>query len=126
MPPQSPSSQTDSTFRGSELPSSVSDDELSDGDRPEIDVTILIRCLLRRICEAHGNCHGYSFSVSNKVETLVIPIRGDFPTSKPDLIVRMKQGKKTYSIVDYEVCILYILVLLSSSTKLWLYSRASD
>ena len=101
-----PSSQTDSTFRSFELASSVSDDERSDGDRPEIDVTILIRSLVKRICEAHGDCHGYSFSVDNNVETLAIPIRGNFPTSKPDLIVRMKQGKMTYSIVDYEVCIL--------------------
>ena len=117
------SSQTDSTFRSSELASSISDDEQSDGDRPESDVVTLIRSLVKRICEAHGGCHGYSFSVSNDVETLAIPICGDFPTSKPDLLIRMKKGRKTYSIVDYEVCILYTLILVSSSTKLWLQGK---
>jgi hypothetical protein len=102
------SSQTDSTFRSPERASSISDDGRSEGDRPEIDVTILIRSLLKRICEAHGNCNGYRFSVSNDVETLVVPICGDFPKSIPDMIVRMHRGKKTYSIVDYEVCILCV------------------
>lgn len=98
------SSQTDSTFRVSERANSISDDERSEGNRPESDVTMLIRSLLKRICKVHGNCNGYSFSVSSDVETLVIPICGDFPRSVPGLIVRMHQGKKTYSILDYEVC----------------------
>jgi hypothetical protein len=89
------SSQTDSTSRSSERAGSVSDDERSEGDRPEIDVTILIRSLLNRIYEAHADCDGYRFSVDNDVETLVIPICGDFPKNIPDLIVRMHHGKKT-------------------------------
>jgi hypothetical protein len=89
-------------------------------------VTILIRSLLNRICEEHGNYHGYRFFVDDRVETLVIPICGDFPSTKPDLLIRMEQGKRIYSIVDYEVCVLYILVLVTSFTKLWLYFRASD
>jgi len=103
------SSQTDSTIQSAGHASSVSDDERSEGDRPEIDVTILIRSLLKRICEAHGNRNGYSFSVGNDVETLVIPICGDFPKTIPDMIIRMHLGKKIYSIVDYEVCILLYL-----------------
>jgi len=114
------SSPTTSTFRSSERSSSVSDDERSEGDRPEIDGTILIRNLIKRICDAHGDCHGYSFTVDNDVETLVIPICGGFPKSIPDLIVEMHKGTRTYSIVDDEVCILYILVLVSSSINLWL------
>jgi hypothetical protein len=120
------SSQTDSTIQSAEHASSVSDDEESEGDRPETEVTALIRSLLNRICEAHGNRNGYSFSVDNDVQTLVIPICGDFPKTIPDMIVRMHQGKKTYSIVDYEVCILCALAWLNSSTKLYFSSRASD
>lgn len=121
-----PSSQTDSTFRSFGRSSSVSGDERLDRNRPESQVTILIRSLLTRICKAHGDCDGYKFFVDDKVETFVIPICGDIPTSKPDLLVRMQRGKRTYSIVDYEVCVLCISVLMSSSTKLWLYFRASD
>lgn len=97
------SSQTDSSYRDSERASSKSDDERSEGDRPETTVTMLIYDLLKRICETHGHCNGYSFSVGHDVETFVIPICGAFPKSVPDLIVRMHQGKKTYSILDYEV-----------------------
>jgi hypothetical protein len=114
------SSPTASTFRSSERSSSVSDDERLEGDHPEIDGTILIRNLIKRICEAHGDCHGYGFKVGYDVETLVIPICGDFPKSIPDLIVKMHKGRREYSIVDYEVCILYILILVSSSINLWL------
>jgi hypothetical protein len=114
------SSPTASTFRSSERSSSISDDKRSEGDRPEVDRTILIRNLIKRICDAHGDCHGYSFTVDHDVETLVVPICGDFPKSIPDLIVEMHKGRRTYSIVDYEVCILYILVLVSSSINLWL------
>lgn len=121
-----PSSQTDSTFRSFGRSSSVSDDERSNGDRPEIDVTILIQSLIKRICDAHGDCHGYKFTVLHDVDTLMIPVCGDFPKTKADLIVRMIRDEKTYPIVDYEVCVLYILVLVSSSTKLWLYFRARD
>ncbi|KAF4630897.1 hypothetical protein G7Y89_g7232 [Cudoniella acicularis] len=102
--PELPSSQTDSTFPGSEHDSSSQseDEQHSQGDRPEINVTILIRILLNQICKVHGSCNGYRFSVTNDVETLVIPTCGDFPRSIPDMLVLMHYGERTYSIVDYE------------------------
>lgn len=50
-----PSSQTDSTLQFSGPSGSVSDDEGLDGDRPEVDVTMLIHSLLKQICDTHGN-----------------------------------------------------------------------
>jgi hypothetical protein len=98
------SSQTDSTFPSSDHTTSDSEDQISDGDRPETDVTVLMQSLLTRIREQHGDRNGYSFSASNDVETLSIPICGSFPRSKPDLLIRMHRGGKTYPIADVEVC----------------------
>jgi len=79
------SSQTDSTFLSSEHSSSEPGD-LSDGDRVETGVTVLMQSMLNRICKAHDERNGYTFSVGNDVETLTIPICGSFPKTKPDLI----------------------------------------
>jgi hypothetical protein len=96
------SSQTDSTFLSSEH--STSDSEaLSDGDRAETGVTFLMQSMLNRICKAQGDSNDYSFSIENDVETLAIPICGSFPTTKPDLLVRMQHGRKSYPILDLEV-----------------------
>lgn len=97
------SSQTDSTFHSSEHPPSDPDD-VSDGDRAESGVTFLMQSMLNRICKAHNGSNGYTFSVGHNVETLTIPICGSFPTTKPDLLVTMHRGRRTYSIVDFEVC----------------------
>lgn len=97
------SSQTDSTFPSSEHTDSDPDDHQSDGDRPEIDVTVLMGSLLKRICEEHGDNNGCSFSVGNDVETLTILICGSFPRTKPDLLVRMHRGTKVYPMFDVEV-----------------------
>ena len=96
------SSQTDSTFLSSEQSASDPDD-LSDGDRAETGVVDLLQSMMNRICKAHGDSSGYSFSVETDVETLVIPICGSFPKTKPDLLIRMHRGRKSYSIVDLEV-----------------------
>ena len=99
-----PTSQTEYTFRSSKCASPVSDHQRSEGDCPEIDVTVLIRSLLKKICEAHGNSNGYRFSVTDNVESLVILICGTYPKCIPDMVVKMHWGNESYSIVDYKVC----------------------
>lgn len=88
------SSQTDSTFQASEADNSASESERSDGDRPEIDVSSVIRSLLVRICREHKDANGYKFTAGYDAETLTVPICGDFPKTTPDLILRLEQNKR--------------------------------
>jgi hypothetical protein len=77
------SSQTDSTFQASEADNSASESERSDGDRPEIDVSSVIRSLLVRICREHKDSNGYKFTAGYDADTLTVPICGDFPKTTP-------------------------------------------
>ncbi len=99
------SSQSDLTFQPSEADNSASESERSDGDRPEVDVSSVIRSLLMRICKEHNDSNGYRFMARNDTETLKVPICGDFAKTTPDLILQLEQAGKKFPILDFEVCI---------------------
>lgn len=96
------SSQSDSTFQASEADNSASESERSDGDRPEIDVSSVIRSLLVRICREHKDSNGYKFTAGYDAGTLTVPICGDFAKTTPDLILRLEQAGKKFPILDFE------------------------
>ena len=96
------SSQSDSTFLASEADNSASESERSDGDRPEIDVSSVIRSLLVRICREHEDSNGYKFTAGYDADTLTVPICGDFPKTTPDLILRLERAGKKFHILDFE------------------------
>ncbi|KAF8847954.1 hypothetical protein BDZ45DRAFT_302913 [Acephala macrosclerotiorum] len=96
------SSQSDSTFQASEADNSASESERSDGDRPEIDVSSVIRSLLVRICREHKDSNGYKFTAGYDADTLTVPICGDFAKTTPDLILRLEQAGKKFPILDFE------------------------
>ncbi|KAF8857160.1 hypothetical protein BDZ45DRAFT_789232 [Acephala macrosclerotiorum] len=101
-PAHAPKSQSDSTFQASEADNSASESERSDGDRPEIDVSSVIRSLLVRICREHKDSNGYKFTAGYDADTLTVPICGDFAKTTPDLILRLEQAGKKFPILDFE------------------------
>jgi hypothetical protein len=104
LPPQLPSRQTTNW----NYPNQEEDDESETSDesycnRTEDDLTTrLIFTMIKRICDTHGECDGFRFVVGYKIETLAIPICGQFIKSIPDLRVRMFKDGVEDSIVDYK------------------------
>ncbi|CAM5999842.1 unnamed protein product [Sphagnum balticum] len=100
------SNQTDKTYNESDKSSNNSGDDISQGDRPEIDVTVLIQGMIRHICKAYAAfVKDYTFGVKFEVERLTIPIAGLFPRKIPDLLITMLWNGRIYSLFDYEVIV---------------------
>ncbi|MCJ1242258.1 hypothetical protein MMC14_010265, partial [Varicellaria rhodocarpa] len=108
LPPNNeevPSSQTDSTFHpSSEMNSCETGSQRSAGDRNESSVSNIYFDLLKVICRVHKRSNGYQFEAGLDTDTLSIPIRGDFPRTTPDIILRLEKSGKKLHIFDIEAC----------------------
>ncbi len=103
-----PSSQSDSTYQGayneSQEPTTPPTPKFKQ-DQAEDSTNLMMNTLLMLICRIitkQASRPGLGLYVTSDRDPLVVPVDGQFPTTKPDLAIKLDRNGTELTILDYE------------------------